>query len=342
MADNGKDITIYDIAKKLDISAATVSRGLQDHPRVNKNTKKLIRKTAEEMGYHFNSFASNLRKKKSKVIGVIVPRLNSNFMSDVIAGIEKVVNNANYGLFISQSLETMQREISNAEAMLNNRVEGLLVSLAYNTTDVGHFREFIRRKTPVIFFDRVTELENCPLIHIDNFKAAYEITLHLIDQGCNRIVHITGNLLRNVYKDRFDGYKKALETRGIPFDDSLVIVNDLSAAAGTAAAQQILQMAPLPDGVFSSNDICAIACMLAVKQAGIKIPQQLAFAGFNNDPTSCVVEPKLTTVNYKGYEMGEVAAKMMINYLTDKDSSQPAHSVILRSELLVRESSLRK
>lgn len=342
MADNGKDITIYDIAKKLDISAATVSRGLQDHPRVNKNTKKLIRKTAEEMGYHFNSFASNLRKKKSKVIGVIVPRLNSNFMSDVIAGIEKVVNNANYGLFISQSLETMQREISNAEAMLNNRVEGLLVSLAYNTTDVDHFREFIRRKTPVIFFDRVTELENCPLIHIDNFKAAYEITLHLIDQGCKRIVHITGNLLRNVYKDRFDGYKKALETRGIPFDDSLVIVNDLSAAAGTAAAQQILQMTPLPDGVFSSNDICAIACMLAVKQAGIKIPQQLAFAGFNNDPTSCVVEPNLTTVNYKGYEMGEVAAKMMINYLTDKDSSQPAHSVILRSELLVRESSLRK
>ncbi|WPU95249.1 LacI family DNA-binding transcriptional regulator [Mucilaginibacter sabulilitoris] len=342
MADNGKDITIYDIAKKLDISAATVSRGLQDHPRVNKNTKKLIRKTAEEMGYHFNSFASNLRKKKSKVIGVIVPRLNSNFMSDVIAGIEKVVNNANYGLFISQSLETMQREISNADAMLNNRVEGLLVSLAYNTTDVDHFREFIRRKTPVIFFDRVTELENCPLIHIDNFKAAYEITLHLIDQGCKRIVHITGNLLRNVYKDRFDGYKKALEDRGIPFDDSLVIVNDLSAAAGTVAAQQILQMTPLPDGVFSSNDICAIACMLAVKQAGIKIPQQLAFAGFNNDPTCCVVEPNLTTVNYKGYEMGEVAAKMMINYLTDKDSVQPAHSVILRSELLVRESSLRK
>jgi LacI family transcriptional regulator len=342
MADNRKDITIYDIAKKLDISAATVSRGLQDHPRVNKNTKKLIRKTAEEMGYHFNSFASNLRKKKSKVIGVIVPRLNSNFMSDVIAGIEKVVNNANYGLFISQSLETMQREISSAEAMLNNRVEGLLVSLAYNTTDVDHFREFIKRKTPVIFFDRVTELENCPLIHIDNFKAAYEITSHLIDQGCKRIVHITGNLLRNVYTDRFAGYKKALEDRGIPFDNSFVIVNDLSAAAGTTAAGQILQMTPLPDGVFSSNDICAIACMLAVKRAGIKIPQQLAFAGFNNDPTCCVVEPNLTTINYKGYEMGEVAAKMMINYLIDKDDAQPAHSVILRYELLIRESSLRK
>jgi LacI family transcriptional regulator len=342
MADNRKDITIYDIAKKLGISAATVSRGLQDHPRVNKNTKKLIRKTAEEMGYHFNSFASNLRKKKSKVIGVIVPRLNSNFMSDVIAGIEKVVNNANYGLFISQSLETMQREISSAEAMLNNRVEGLLVSLAYDSTNVDHFREFIKRKTPVIFFDRVTELENCPLIHINNFKAAYEITSHLIDQGCKRIVHITGNLLRNVYTDRLAGYKKALEDKGIPFDESFVIVNDLSAVAGTAAAGQILQMTPLPDGVFSANDICAIACMLAVKRAGIKITQQIAFAGFNNDPTCCVVEPSLTTVNYKGYEMGEVAAKMMINYLIDKDDAQPAHSVILRSELLIRESSLRK
>src|ERR1700761_2234096 len=135
----GKEITIYDIAEKLKVSAATVSRSLNDQPGVNKNTKKKIIDTAREMGYSFNAFASNLRTKRSNTIGVIVPRLNSNFMSDVIAGIEKVVNEANYNLFISQSLETMKKEANNAKAMFDNRVDGLLVSLAYDTSNINHF-----------------------------------------------------------------------------------------------------------------------------------------------------------------------------------------------------------
>jgi LacI family transcriptional regulator len=232
-----KEITIYDIADKLKISAATVSRGLKDDPLVNHKTKKLIVDAAEEMGYRSNSMASNLRNKKSNIIGVIVPRLNSNFMSDVIAGIEKVVNDANYNLFISQSLETMKKEISNAKAMLNNRVEGLLVSLAYDTVDIEHFEPFIKRKVPVVFFDRVFEHPACPQIYIDNYKAAREITTHLIDQGCKRIVHITANLLRSVYFERFNGYKKALEEHQLEFDENLLIINDLSSRAGIACCR---------------------------------------------------------------------------------------------------------
>jgi LacI family transcriptional regulator len=336
-----KEITIYDIAEKLKISAATVSRGLNDDPLVNHKTKKLIVDAAEEMGYRSNSMASNLRNKKSNIIGVIVPRLNSNFMSDVIAGIEKVVNDANYNLFISQSLETMKKEVSNAKAMLNNRVEGLLVSLAYDTTDIEHFEPFIKRKVPVVFFDRVFEHPACPQIYIDNYKAAREITTHLLDQGCKRIVHITANLLRSVYFERFNGYKKALEEHQLEFDENLLIINDLSSQAGIAAAEQILKMPVLPDGVFVTNDICAISCMQTLKKHGIKIPQDIAFAGFNNDPTACVVEPNLTTINYKGYEMGEAAAKLIVAHLNNHDVKQ-MHSVVLRSELIVRESSLRK
>jgi LacI family transcriptional regulator len=155
MPGSEKEVTIYDIAERVNVSAATVSRALKNHPRVNKNTKKMIVKAAEEMGYRSNSFASNLRRKSSNIIGVIVPRLNSSFTSDVIAGIEKVVNDNNYNLIISQSLETMKKEVNNAGAMLNNRVDGLLVSLAYDTTDIEHFEPFIKRKVPVIFFDRV-------------------------------------------------------------------------------------------------------------------------------------------------------------------------------------------
>jgi LacI family transcriptional regulator len=342
MSNPEKEVTIYDIAQKLNISAATVSRGLKDHPGINKNTKKKILAAAAEMGYRSNSFASSLRTKRGNVIGVIVPRLNSNFMSDVIAGVEKVVNESGYNLFISQSLETMEKEVSNAKAMFNNRVDGLLVSLAYNTDNIDHFEAFIKREIPVIFFDRVVEHEHCPSIFIDNYKAAYNITTHLIEQGCKRIMHISGNQLRNVYQDRFNGYKKALEDHQIAFDDDLLIVNDLSAQAGTEAAQQILQMAVRPDGVFVSNDLCAISCMQVLKAEGIKIPKDIAFAGFNNDPTSCVIEPNLTTIDYKGYEMGEVAAKVLIGHLDRNNDLQQTHSLILRSELIVRDSSRKK
>lgn len=337
-----KEITIYDIANKLNISAATVSRGLKNHPGINKKTKKRILDAAAEMGYRSNSFASNLRKKSSHIIGVIVPRLNSNFMSDVIAGIEKVVNEANYNLFISQSLESMAKEVSNAKAMFNNRVDGLLVSLAYDTKNISHFEPFLNRDIPVIFFDRVYEHKKCPGIYINNYQAAYDITSHLIEQGCKRIAHIGGNQIRNVYADRARGYQQALKDHDIAFDEELLIINDLSARSGTEAAEKILNMKDRPDGVFVANDICAINCMQAVKKAGIKIPANIAFAGFNNDPTSCVIEPNLTTIDYRGHEMGEVAAKVMVDHLMRGDDLQKTQSVILRSELIVRESSLKK
>ncbi len=342
MSEPEKEVTIYDIAKKLNISAATVSRGLKDHPGINKNTKKKILNAAAEMGYRSNSFASSLRKKHSNIIGVIVPRLNSNFMSDVIAGIEKVVNEANYNLFISQSLETMKKEVSNAKAMFNNRVDGLLVSLAYDTTNIEHFEAFVNRGIPVIFFDRVQEHDQFPSIFIDNYKAAYNITTHLIDQGCKRIMHIGGSQLRNVYSDRFNGYKKALEDHNIPFEKDMAIINNLSANAGSETAQLILKMPVRPDGVFVANDICAVSCMQTLKKEGVKIPQDIAFAGFNNDPTACVIEPNLTTIDYKGYEMGEVAAKILIGHLDNHDDLHQTHSLILRSELIIRESSLKK
>jgi LacI family transcriptional regulator len=341
MSEPEKEVTIYDIAKKLNISAATVSRGLQDHPGINKNTKKKILNAAAEMGYRSNSFASSLRKKRSNIIGVIVPRLNSNFMSDVIAGIEKVVNEANYNLFISQSLESMKKEVSNARAMFNNRVDGLLVSLAYDTDDISHFEAFVKKGIPVIFFDRVTEHKQCPSIFIDNYKAAYQITTHLIGQGCKRIMHIGGSLLRNVYIDRFNGYKQALADHGVPFNDELLIVNDLSAQSGVNSARSILAMKDMPDGVFVANDLCAISCMQELKKQGIKIPGDIAFAGFNNDPTSCVIEPNLTTIDYKGHEMGEVAARILIGHLNNQADLQQTHSLILRSELIIRESSLK-
>lgn len=337
-----KIVTIYDIAEKLNLSASTISRGLQDHPAINKKTKKKIFETANSMGYRFNTFARNLRSQKTNTIGVIVARLNSYFVSAVLAGIEKVVNGAGYNLLISQSLESEEKEAAYAKTMMHNRVDGLIVALAANTTSLQHFDPFIRHNIPLLFVDRVIDTEQHVKVVIDNFKAGYEVTQHLIDQGCKKIVHITGSLLRNVYNDRKRGYEQALIDNKITLDPNLIIENDLSETAAIEAAQRIMKMKKLPDGIFVSNDFVAAICLITLKHAGIRIPQDIAIAGFNNDVTSRIVDPCLTTVNYPGQEMGEVVAKHLINHLNGTMDINLTNTIILKSELIIRESSLKK
>lgn len=336
-----KEVTIYDIAKVLNVSPATVSRGLKDHPGIRKDTKKRIVKTAEKMGYQHNSFASNLRKKTSKTVGVIVPRLDSYFMSSVIAGMEKVLNGAGYNLIISQSQESVKKEIASTQTLFHGRVDGLLVSLSSETKNLDHFDPIFKKKIPLIFFDRVIELPHCTSIVINNEKAGYDATLHLIENGCKRIAHITGSLNRNVYADRLKGFKKALAEKKIAFDSKLVFTDSLTDAAGADVASEILSMTKKPDGVFTANDTSAVACMRELKRGGIKIPGDIAFVGFNNDPISRVIEPNLTTIHYPGEEMGEMAATMLINSLKHLSAGK-LNKVIINHELIVRQSSVRK
>jgi LacI family transcriptional regulator len=336
-----KEITIYDIAKVLNISPATVSRGLKDHPGIRKDTKKKILNAAHKMGYQQNTFASNLRRKNSNTIGVIVPRLDSYFMSAVIAGMEKVANGAGYNLLISQSQESAKKEIASTKTMFNSRVDGLLISLSAETKNLDHFDIIFNKRLPLIFFDRVVELPHCTSIVINNEKGGYDATSHLIDQGCKKIVHLGGNLNRNVYADRLKGYKKALSENKIPFDPGLVFTTNLSDKAGAEVANEILKMKKLPDGLFAANDTTAVACIREFKQAGLKIPLDIAVAGFNNDPISRVIEPNLTTIHYPGEEMGELAATTLINGLKNRSSGN-LNTMVIRHELIIRQSSLKK
>ncbi|MFC6998192.1 LacI family DNA-binding transcriptional regulator [Rufibacter roseus] len=337
----GKDITIYDIAKEVGLSPTTISRALNDHPAVNLKTKQRVSEVAGQMGYRTNLFASNLRRQHTHTIGVIVPRLNSPFMSTVISGMEKAATEGGYNLIISQSLETLQKEQANAKTMFDSRVDGLLVSLSYETDDLHHFEPFISRGIPVIFYDRVAEHEQCTSIVIDNLQAAYKATSHLVEQGCTNIMHITGNLKRNVYSDRLKGYKYALIDNNLPYNEQNIIVNNLSEEAGEEAAQQILKMKKLPDGLFVSNDTCAVSCVKTLKQAGISVPADVAVIGFNNDPICRVIEPNLTSVNYPGSEMGELAVKALILRLNGSTEGIASNTINLRSELIIRESSLK-
>lgn len=336
-----KEVTIYDLAKTLNISAATVSRGLKDHPAISKLTRKRIHEAAKEMGYRSNNFASNLRTQKTNTIGVIVHELNSHFITSVLAGIEKVTTAAGYDLIIGHSSETYKKEAANALNLFHKRVDGLIASLAYDTDKLDHYDPFTQKKIPVLFFDRVEHNSIGTKVVIDNHKAGYEATAHLIEQGCKRIVHITGNLKRNVYYDRLQGYKQALADNKLPAEDSYIIENDLTEAASIEAANQIMAMKPRPDAVFVSNDFCAVVCMQALKEQGIRIPEDIAFVGFNNDVIAHLSEPRLTTVNYNGIEMGEIAATHLINHLKGKTDMTHTSTVIMKSELIIRGSSLK-
>lgn len=337
-----KEITIYDIAKHLNISATTVSRGLKDHPTINKNTRRKIVDTAKELGYRSNLFASSLRSKKTHTIGVIVPRLNSYFMSAVLSGMEDAASREGYNLIISQSLESAEKERANAHTMFNKRVDGLLVSLSYDTENIEHLSPFFGKGIPVVFFDRAYPHSESTSIVIDNFKAAYDVTKHLIEQGCKRIMHLGGNTLRNVYADRLSGYKQALKDHHIKFEERLAYISSLSEEAGTKAAEYILHLKEKPDAVFAANDTSAVYCMIKLIEAGVSIPNDIAFAGFNNDPISKVIQPNLTTVNYPGYPIGESAVNSLINHLNGVSSIKTTNAIVLRSDLIIRESSLKK
>jgi LacI family transcriptional regulator len=336
-----KEVTIYDIAQKLKISPATVSRGLNNHFSVSKKTHKQITETAKSMGYRSNLFAKNLRRQKTRTLGVIVHTLNSNFIASVLSGIESVANKAGYNLIISQSQESQEKEIINVDTMFNRMVDGLIVSLAFDTTDVTHFDPFFEKNIPVVFFDRISFGKSSTNVVIDNFKAGYEATTHLISQGCKKIAHITGSLTRNVYADRMKGYQLALMENKIPFDEQYVIVNNMDEPSAIEAAKKIIAMETMPDGIFIANDNCAAVLMQALKDAGYSIPGDIAIVGFNNDIISRVVNPKISTVNYPGQQMGEIVANALINHLEGKANLLATSTIIIKSDLIIRESSLR-
>ena len=337
-----KEVTIYDIAQKLDISSATVSRGLQDHPAINKNTRKKIKDAAKELGYRHNNFASNLRKQKTNTIGVMVHELNSNFITSVLAGIEKVTTEANYDIIIAHSSENYEKEVANANNLFHKRVDGIIASLSFNTKNLEHFKQFEDRAIPIIFFDRVEEKHDYTKVIIDNYKCGYQATQHLIEQGCKKIVLVTANQKRNVYAQRYKGYVDALFDNNIPLDKSLILIKDLSEQCGVEAAKEIVQMNPLPDGAFITNDFSAAVCMQTLKEFGVKIPEDIAIVGFNNDSISKIVEPQLTTIHYPGTDVGEIAAINLVNHLKGISNIQHTQTIVIRSELIVRNSSLKK
>ena len=338
-----KEVTIYDLAKELNFSPSTVSRALNNHKSIGKKTTKEIQKAAEKLGYRPNSIAASLRSNKTKTIGILISRINSPFMSTLISGIEDAARKANYNVLISQSNESYENEVNNAKALYDSRVGGLIVSLAMETQNTEHFKQFIDKNIPVVFVDRVPQDFNSYRVIIDNYAAGYRATKHLIDQGCKRIAHFAGSKHINVYNLRLKGYQDALEQNGLESEDELIInLKTLSLEEGMAATEELLTTSQPPDGIFSSNDTAAVGAILCAKRKGVRVPDDLAIIGFNDDPVASIVQPSLSTVSHPARKMGELSTQRILEHSSENFESGISEISMLDTEIIVRDSSSKK
>ncbi|MFA5330101.1 MAG: LacI family DNA-binding transcriptional regulator [Prolixibacteraceae bacterium] len=331
--------TIHDIARELKISASTVSRALNDNPRISLKTKEKIKAVAASLGYRPNTLASNLRNKKSNTIGIVVPLINRHFFSSVISGVEDVAFKAGYNVVISQSNDLAAKEINIVHSMFANRVDGLIISISMENESFDHLKLFQKKNIPLVFFDRaVPEIETDKII-VDDFAGGFRVTQHLIDQGYKQIAHLAGPQNLMTYLQRKNGYIDALKKNNIPFDESLVLVNTLTSDDGIAAVEHLMSLPNPPDAIFCGNDTTALSAMIYLRDKGIRIPQDVGIVGFSNEPFSKVVSPSISTIAQPGFEMGQKAAELIISKIENKDKS--FHTIVLPTELIVRESSKR-
>lgn len=329
-----------DMAKTLNLSISTVSRALSGHPYINEQTRQSVLALAQQLGFQPNPLASALLKGQSGIIGVLVPHLTGFFFPEVVHGITVEANKAGLHIMVCESDDTEQHEQDNLQLLLNARVEGVLVSLANATRDFRHF-EAARRQVPLVFFDRILEDRNFSSVVLDNYRGAYQAVSHLIEQGCTRIAHFTGDWHLNTFRDRHRGYLDALLAHGLAPDEHLLHLSSMSLEQGRAGMATLLARPTPPDGVFSSKDTAAIGACQVVKEHGLRVPHDIAFTSFSTEKISVIVEPALTSVDLQCAAMGQAGARLLIEQMRGEPRPTAPQFVTLAPQLLVRDSSLR-
>ena len=327
-------VTLKDIAEKLNISITTVSKALKDYPDVSKKTKRLVKETASLLNYKPNSFAVNLRTKESKTIGLIIPEIVHHFFSSVINGIINQAEKKGYLVIILQSNESYELEKKQIDLLLAKRVDGILISLANESTDYSHLNEILNQNVPLVMFDKIAKLVNCSKVIINDRQAA------AIAIGCKHIAHFRGPLLPQNSIDRFLGYKKTLLDNDLKYDSSLVYISDdMSFENGKTNISKMLSEHEHVDGIFINTDLVAVGAIAELNNRGIKVPEDIAIVGFSNWFMSSVISPKLTTINQPGFDMGKQSFKLLYKEIKASKKNNPLvpKTVVLDTDLIIRE-----
>ena len=331
-------LTMKDIARELGISVSTVSRALQDSPRISAERRVMIQQFAREHNFTPNMLAETLRHSKVqplKVIGVIIPEFTHFYFSSVLAGIEEEASSRGYRIMVALSGESYEREVRICQSFYENKVCGIIVSQAKDTHRYDHFERLMDAGLPLVFYDRICTGVNASRVVVDDYMGAFNAVTHLIETGCNRIAFYGSAPTLEISKNRFNGYKDALLKHGLPYDESLTRICDNRADA-EAVTPELLQGDHIPNGFFAVNDDTAIGILYTAKRMGFRVPDDISICGFTNGQRAVACDPMLTTVEQRGVKVGEEAADILIDQVEGILPRDKAERRVVRTRLVIR------
>nr|WP_315191870.1 LacI family DNA-binding transcriptional regulator [uncultured Flavobacterium sp.] len=331
--------TLKQIAKELNVSVSTVSKALNDSPEISEQTKIKIKEYAKLKNYKPNIIGLNLKNRKTKTIGVIIPNILNSFFAKVFSGIEKIADKKGYNVIMCISNESLEKEAHTLEMLSNGTIDGFILSVseeAQKLHEYNHFKEIINDGTPIVMFDRIAEGVDCDKVVVDDFDSALYSTQRLIDLGCKNIALFSSVDNLSVGKLRAEGYLKALENNKIPVNPNLIIRTDSEddlkdRIEGVFDNNKI-------DGIFALEENDSVAALRIGLKKGYKIPEELSIIGFADGIlASRRLSPSLTTVSQHGIEIGEQAAKLLINRLEKKEENSVYETIVIKTKLKERE-----
>ena len=330
--------TMKDIARELGVSVATVSRALKDSPRISQEQRERIKIFAREHNFYPNAIAESLRRSKTRpstLIGVIIPQINHFYFSSILAGIEEQASVRGYTVAVAQSGEQYEREVRICESFMHSRVCGVIVSQAKDTKRYDHFQELLDKNIPLVFYDRICTGMNTNRVVVDDYMGAFKAVSHLIETGCQRIAFYGSPMQLEISKNRYNGYRDAILRHGLQVDDSLRYFCDCRADA-EELTPEVMEREDRPDAFFAVNDDTAIGILYTVKRLGYSVPEDISICGFTNGERAIACEPMLTTVEQRGYMVGEEAVDILVNQVEGITPMDRVEKKVVRTRLVVR------
>ncbi|MCF6181364.1 LacI family DNA-binding transcriptional regulator [Lutibacter sp.] len=332
--------TLKKIANELGISISTVSRSLNNHPDISEQTKTKVLNIAKKLNYVPNLFAKGFRAHKTNIIGVIVPDISHYFTATLLKGIIREAEIEGFKVIISESRNNETKQTEMLQTMMQFGVDGILLSLTRKTVEVDEIIK-IREQIPLVLFDKVSKKVPCTQVVIDDEDAAFRVVEHLINLGKKRIAIIKEFENSLISELRFNGYLRALKTYKLPVDEKIILsASDISMHQGKRFTSILLSLKEKPDAIFAITDGTAIGVIKTLRNHGIKIPEEIAVAGFSNSENSIIIEPKLTTIDQPGNKIGKTAVKYLIDEINN-ENEVINKTVEIKTNLVVRESTLR-
>lgn len=339
---SNKRITIYDLSKELGISVSYISKALNNQPGVSERVRALVLQKADELNYKHNTHAANLRRGSSRTLGVIVPHINQSFFSDAISGIERACAENNHSLIICQSHDKVDKEKTAIETLIHQNVDCILISASMETITPLSLEQIVKHNIHLIQFDRCIETIHSHKVENDNLEAAYKAVRSLIEEGYKKIAFIGGPSHINIYKQRKEGFIKAIKEAALPIPYNYIVEETLEKQQAYDIASELLKLQEAPDAFFTISDIQALGVKQAVEKAGLRVSDDVGIFGFANEPFTELIDPPISSIDQKSEELGYQAARVYFDDLLKKDEQKEPSKKIIECELQIRKSSQRQ